>query len=108
MVGVGSWQPGESTVYDASDSRTRRTAERQHVAGEVSGILLDSDGRPIDTDLAGRTIGISAAELRAVPEVIAIAYHAARADAVRAAVRGGMVNSLVTHRALALALLGDA
>ncbi len=36
--------------------------------------------------------------------MIAIAYDAAKAEAVAAAIRGGFVTSLVTHRAMGLAL----
>ena len=57
------------------------------------------------TSLTDRLIGIDAAQLHAVPEVIAIAYGAPKAAAVRAAIRGGFVTSLVTHTAMANALL---
>jgi DNA-binding transcriptional regulator LsrR (DeoR family) len=43
-----------------------------------------------------------------VPEIIAVAYDATKSRAVLAAVRGGLVNSLITHRSLAEALLRDA
>ena len=45
--------------------------------------------------------------MQAIPEVLAIAYGKAKAPAVRAAVRGGLVNGLVTHASLARTLLGD-
>ena len=41
----------------------------------------------------------------AIPEVIAIVYGMAKVDALIAAVRGGLVNSVVTHSTLALAVL---
>jgi len=40
-----------------------------------------------------------------VPEVIAIVYGASKARAVRAAILGGFVTSLVTHDAMADELL---
>jgi DNA-binding transcriptional regulator LsrR (DeoR family) len=49
----------------------------------------------------------SADELRRIPEVLAIAYGSGRSPAVKAAVRGGLVDSLVTHTELAKALLDD-
>jgi DNA-binding transcriptional regulator LsrR (DeoR family) len=52
-------------------------------------------------------IGIDAAQMQAIPEVIAIVYGAAKAPAVRAAVRGGLVNALVTHASLARTLIGE-
>jgi DNA-binding transcriptional regulator LsrR (DeoR family) len=50
-------------------------------------------------------IGISAVQLRAIPEVIGLAYSVARTPAVQAAIRGGFITSLVTHPSLARALV---
>jgi DNA-binding transcriptional regulator LsrR (DeoR family) len=52
-------------------------------------------------------IGISAVQLRAIPEVIGLAYSIARSTAVQAAIRGGFIKSLVTHPSLARALLAQ-
>jgi DNA-binding transcriptional regulator LsrR (DeoR family) len=105
VVGVGLWAPDESTVHDATEAKTRRELHRRGVCGEVSGILIDANGDPIESDLTNRMIGISAAQLRAIPEVITLAYSTARAPAVKAAIRGGLVNSVITHTSLAHALL---
>jgi len=42
-----------------------------------------------------------------IDEVIAIPYGLAKVAAVRAAVRGGLVNGIVTHAPLAKALLNE-
>ena len=57
------------------------------------------------TPLTDRLIGISADQLHAVPDVIAVAYGTAKADAVHAGIKGGFITSLVTHTALASGLL---
>jgi DNA-binding transcriptional regulator LsrR (DeoR family) len=57
--------------------------------------------------LTERMIGISAPEMRAIPEVIALAYGMAKAPAIRAAFRSGLVNGIVSHATLAAALLAD-
>jgi DNA-binding transcriptional regulator LsrR (DeoR family) len=44
----------------------------------------------------------------AIPEVIGIVYGMAKVDALIAAVRGGFVNSVVTHSTLARAVLEKA
>jgi DNA-binding transcriptional regulator LsrR (DeoR family) len=75
---------------------------------EVGGIALDADGNVLVTPLTDRIIGIDAERLRAVPDVIAIVYGPAKAHAVRAAIRGGLVSSVVTHAAMARALLDAA
>ena len=53
-------------------------------------------------------IGIDATQMQAIPEVVAIVYGIAKAPAARAAVRGGLVDALVTHASLARTLIGDA
>ena len=39
------------------------------------------------------------------PDVIAVAYGTAKIDAVEAGIRGGYINSVVTHTAMASGLL---
>ena len=104
VVGVGSWEPGRSTVVDAIPTALWEDLHRRGVRAELSGIQIDGAGRPVDSDLRARTIGISCAELRAVPEVIGVVYGD-KTDAVRAAISGGLINSLVVHAPLARALL---
>ncbi len=105
VVGIGAWIPGGSTVADALPDRERRELHDLGVRAEVGGIQLDAQGRPLRTPLTERIIGVDAETLRAVPDVIAIAYGTPKADAVAATLRGGLVTSLITHASLADALL---
>jgi DNA-binding transcriptional regulator LsrR (DeoR family) len=107
VVGVGRWAPGLSTIYDAADDRDREQLRRLGTFADISGVAVDLDGRPVHGGLTERMIGISAAQMQTIPEVIAIAYGVAKAPAVGAAIRGGLVTGLVTHSALATALLDD-
>ena len=75
------------------------------VRSEVSAVQLDARGEPVTTELTPRLIGIDAAQLHRVPEVIGVVYGTAKAGAVHAAVRGGFVTSVVTHPAMARELL---
>jgi DNA-binding transcriptional regulator LsrR (DeoR family) len=105
VVGVGAWRPGQSTVADAVSADERREMYDLGVRAELCGIQLDAGGAAVTTALTERLVGIDAAQLRSVPEVIAIVYGTAKAGAVHAAVRGGFVTSLVTHAAMASELL---
>ena len=108
VVGVGRWAASESTIFDVASAADRRALRRAGVVAEVSGIMLDAGGNPVESPLTERMIAIGHADLRAIPEVIGIAYGTPKAPAVTAAVRGGLVNSLVTHVDLARALLEEA
>ncbi|WP_408667283.1 sugar-binding transcriptional regulator [Jatrophihabitans sp.] len=105
VVGIGGWQPPHSTLYDAISPSDRRTLAEAGVHADVSGVLLDSDGAPVTAALNDRIIGIHAAQLKQIPEVIALAYGIEKATAARAAIRGGYITSLITHTAFARALL---
>jgi DNA-binding transcriptional regulator LsrR (DeoR family) len=105
VVGVGRWAAGQSTIYDAADERDRQLLTKLGTCADISGVTIDADGRPVHAGLTERMIGISAAEMRAIPEVIAIAYGAAKAPAIRAAIRSGLVSAVVTHSSLATDLL---
>lgn len=107
VVGIGLWGAGESTVYDAAPPKTQRELHRRGVVSEICGVLVDAAGHPVESDLTKRIIGVSAAQLRAIPEVIALAYSTARSPAVQAAIRGGFINSVVTHSSLARAMLAQ-
>jgi DNA-binding transcriptional regulator LsrR (DeoR family) len=105
VAGVGAWEPEQSTLYDATSEAERAELRAAGVCAEVSGVLIDDSGEPVPAPLTERMIGITAAQMRAVPEVIGIVYGLAKARAVLAAVRGGYVDSLVTHSTLATALI---
>ncbi|HLI59924.1 MAG TPA: sugar-binding domain-containing protein [Solirubrobacteraceae bacterium] len=105
MLSIGAWDPTQSTVAAAIGEAEYAELARLGVCAEMGGIQLDVDGRPVRTPLSERNVGIDAERLRAVPEIIVTAYGRAKARAVRAAIRGGLVTSLVTHASLAEELL---
>ena len=106
LVGLGGW-PSASTLCHEVSSIERAEMLTDSVFADISGVLIDQRGNPVDTPAGQRVIAIDAAMLRAVPEVIAIAYGAEKAPATRAAIQGGYVTSLVTHTELAEHMLGD-
>ena len=105
VVGIGQWEQGMSTVYDSASPADRRLLHELGTCAESSGALLTGDGTPVPSPVTERMIAIRAEQLRAVPEVLGVPYGDAKAPAVRAALRSGVVTSLVTHSSLAQALL---
>jgi DNA-binding transcriptional regulator LsrR (DeoR family) len=105
VVGVGGWSPPASTLCEAISGTERGAARDDGVYADLSGVLIDKDGRPARTPLTNRIIGISAGYLHAVPNVIAIAYGTEKVGATHAAIEGGYINTLITHASFARALL---
>ncbi len=101
VVAIGAWAPGTSTVYD-----TLTPAERQRLAGagvvaEISGVLVDDQGHLVDSPVSERMLCTTADQLAVVPHVIALAYGAERSTAVSAALRTGLLHSVVVDKAMA-------
>jgi DNA-binding transcriptional regulator LsrR (DeoR family) len=108
VIGIGLWAPEQSTVYDAVGPKERRHLRRLGVCAEFSGVFVNVDGEPVAAELTERMIGVTSQQLRQIPEVLGIAYGTAKAPAVRAALRGGYINALVTHATMARVLLSEA
>lgn len=108
VVGLGRCAPGLSTLYDAVGERERAELAGLGVCAEVCGVFLGESGEVVDTPISDRVISVGAERLRAVPDVLAIAYGTAKVPAARAALRSGLLSGLVTHTAVARALLAGA
>jgi DNA-binding transcriptional regulator LsrR (DeoR family) len=108
VVAIGSWDPPQSTVYDALTNSERRSLHDRGVRAEVCARLIDEAGRPVQTALDRRLVAIGGEQLAKVPHVIAVAGGRAKWRAIEATLRGGLVHSLVTDAATARYLLGHA
>lgn len=107
VVGVGGWQPPASTLFDALSAQEKKAMKGSNVRADLSGVLLDPEGHVVETPISDRLITIPAAQLRAIPEVIGIAYGLEKVVAARAAIRGGYLDSLVTEKVFAEKLLAS-
>lgn len=106
LIGIGGWAQDQSTIWHAvSDDVRESVAAAGAVAEMCGGIYLDRTGKVLHTDATELSIGISAGDLRAIPETIGIVFGVEKRDAVLAAVRGGFVDTLVTHASLAALLI---
>src|SRR5499427_4372849 len=97
LVAIGAWAPGLSTIYDAITPAERDALAALGVCGELAGVFIGEDGRPVATPLDSRMIVTPGAALERIPLVLAVAYGVAKTSAVYAAIRGEMVHGLVTH-----------
>lgn len=105
LVGVGTLEESmfaERGVLGRDELARLRAAG---AVGEICGRFFDRDGQECATDFRDRVIGIELDMLRQGPDVIAVTNGPGRGAAVLAALRGGLVTSLITDDAGATALL---
>ena len=111
VVGIGAFRTtdgGASSSLLRSGALSAADAARVTRLGAVGDLLVHpftADGRFVAPDLAERAIAISIAELRRVPSVVAVASGPAKIDAIRGALRTGLVGVLVTDAPTAAGLL---
>ncbi|WP_017571284.1 sugar-binding transcriptional regulator [Nocardiopsis halotolerans] len=110
VVAIGGWDERNSTVFQALDPGSRARYTALGVCAEMSAQLFDAEGNQVHSDLDERVISVRADQLREVPEVVAVAGAGdeAKARAVGAALRSGLVSTLVTDSAVARTLLDEA
>lgn len=98
LVGIGSCEvnptlgSGDSFFTDAQFEQMRR----QGAVGEVCLHFLDAEGNPIDNELDELVIGITREQLRSARRRWAVAGGVRKHQAIRAALAGGLVDTLVT------------
>lgn len=105
VIAVGAWTPGLSTVWDRTPEAIREEARRSGAVAEVSGHLLSLDGKPVASALDDMIISASLDDLRGARHTVVVAHGVERAEAVLAAVRAGLVDTLVCDAPLRDALL---
>ena len=77
-------------------------------AGAVGDVCLhffDGEGKPVETPLDERVIGMSLEQLRHAKRTVGIAGGKRKLAAIRGALRGKWINVLITDRATAEGLL---
>ncbi|WP_114560468.1 sugar-binding transcriptional regulator [Desertihabitans aurantiacus] len=107
LVGIGSIEPSEllaesGNAFSAAD---RQRLLDQGAVGNVCHHYFTAEGTHIGGDLEQRTISIPVPAYLAIPRRVGVAGGAHKHAAVRAAVRGGWVNVLVTDAITARTLL---
>lgn len=105
LVGVG---PLEQTVYLERGVFTPPDLAYLRgcgAVGEICGRFFDAKGQECNSRFRNRALSIELDYLRRIPEVIGVAAGIDRAPAVAAALRGGLLKSLLIDETGAMALL---
>jgi DNA-binding transcriptional regulator LsrR (DeoR family) len=108
LVGVGI--PSSDSVVRTNKVFTEGEIDRLLAKGAVGDIGLryfDREGIAIRDEVNYRIMGMELEQLKMIPRVIAISGGSEKVSALRAALRGNLINVLVTDDRTARALLQD-
>lgn len=95
VVAVGRWGAGSSTVWDRVPADVREAARAAGAVAEVSGRLLSADGRPFASPVDDMVVAARLEDMVDAGHTVVVAHGEDRAAAVLAAVRHGLVDTLV-------------
>ena len=107
LVGIGALEPSpllrsSGNVIEKADTAALRQAG---AVGDICLRYFDQAGASVASPVDDRLTGMTADAIRAVPRRIAVAGGEGKVAAIRGALRGGWVSSLVTDAATAQTLV---
>ena len=109
FVGVGALSTNPALDPGPEGAVPDGLRDRLGAAGAVGDValrFLDADGQPVLSPLDDRLVGVDLPTLRALPHVVGVAGGPAKVVAVRAALRAGLLDVLVTDVRTATLLVG--
>jgi len=106
LIGIGE-VGGRAFLPSSSAIVAREVAGLQQAGavGEVLGHYFDRDGRPVETPLRDKVIGLAPEVIRG-RQAIAVAGGSDKAPAIQSVLRSGLLSGLITDEATARRLVG--
>jgi DNA-binding transcriptional regulator LsrR (DeoR family) len=107
LVGIGSMEPSRMLAASGNIFSREERAEllRQGAVGDICFRYFDNHGQPVKSPLMKRVIGIDLVKLRACRRVVGVAGGAPKTQAILGALRGGLLDVLITDQRTAGALV---
>lgn len=106
LVGIGSMEPSRMLAVSGNifSREERAQLQRLGAVGDICFRFFNADGQPIKSPLMKRVIGIDLVKLRACRRVVGVAGGAQKMNAILGALRGGLIDVLITDQRTAEAL----
>lgn len=100
IVGIGAVEPSGMLARSGNVFSTRELADVAEAGGvgDMSLRFFDSNGAYVKTPLDDRVIGITLEELAQVERVMALAGGQAKTEAIRGALKTGIIDLLITDK----------
>ena len=106
LIGIGSMQK-DSSILKAGIRTEEEYKEliQKGAVGEIVGRIYDKEGQVVDEDLRRKMIGIYTQQIKKIPVRVGISYGKDKVEAIKGAIKGEMINVLVTDATTAEKLM---
>jgi len=110
FVGIGAPTTDSVTMRDGSIISRAELDEllRKGTVGDIALRYYDVDGACIESEINDRIIGMTLEQIKRVPKVVGVSGGPQKTAAIRAALKGHIVNVLITDSVTAARLLEEA
>lgn len=107
LVGIGTLK--NSTMIDEGSLNIEDKEELlvNGAAGDIGSWFFDKNGQYIDALITEKTIAIDRKKLSKIPYIIAVAGGMKKIEAIHAALKGRLMNVLVTDERVAMAIIKE-
>jgi Transcriptional regulator, contains sigma factor-related N-terminal domain len=108
MVGIGSLMPStEFSRFGYKSKKELYSLKKSGAVGEMHGEYFGAEGQRLEMEHHNRLITIRLEALRKMKHVVGVAGGKEKIDAIAAAMRGGIIHSLITDEMTAKSLSSD-
>jgi DNA-binding transcriptional regulator LsrR (DeoR family) len=100
IIGIGAVEPSELLARSGNVFSRQEMAmlNESGAVGEISYRFYDKDGKPVETPLNDRVIGISLEDLKKADRVMALAGGESKTQAIAGALKLGVIDVFVTDK----------
>ena len=105
VVGIGGSPEHSTIVKSYLGFEHERVAGCSDIVGDICYNFIDQNGNPVENDWNERVISIEIEKLRKLPLVIGVAAGIEKVEAIKAALRGNLIQVLITDEVSGKALL---
>ena len=100
LVGIGTVEPSPLLASSGNifSDEELDTLRENGAVGDILYRFFDAEGNPVQTPLADRVTGMKLDQLQQVKRVVGVAGGARKGVAIRGALKGGLINTLITDR----------
>lgn len=107
IIGIGAMEPSHMLARSGNVFSIRELSELEDAGGigEIGLRFFDANGSFVKTPLDDRVIGVTLEELSQIDRVVAVAGGKSKTEAIRGALRTGVIDLLITDKYTAKNLL---
>lgn len=109
LVGVGTLDPRRCSLLRYGHLTLKQLEDLRNVGavGDVCGVYVDRNGKPVESPLTKQMFGIDAALLKAIPKKIGVAGGESKIEPIIGACRAQFIDVLVTDEVAATGVLRE-